>query len=110
MRHDHVGDSAGHGRVGVAEQGGRISHAEVNIAIAVHVEQAGVLGLRGEYRIGAGPLAHPVQGNTVHQVVASALMQGSRFWVSFAESGFLACPEEANAGRVNPVRSRLLSG
>ena len=37
-------------------------------------------------------------------------MQGPRFRVSCAEPGLLASLEQANAGRVNSVRSRLLSG
>jgi hypothetical protein len=46
----------------------------------------------------------------MHQVAEGALMQGSRFRMSCAESGLLASLEQANAGWVYPVRSRLLSG
>ncbi len=70
------GHHSGRGRV--SRHGAGIAEAQVDVAMAVDVEELGAPRLAHERREGARPFRHPVHGHAPEQRLARALKQRSR--------------------------------
>ena len=73
----HGGDG---GRGRVARHGPSVAEAEIDVAMAVHVQKLGTMSFADEGRESAGPFCHPVHGHTAEQRLASTLEQGLGLW------------------------------
>lgn len=70
----------------MAEHRTRISEAEVDVSVSIHVDDFGAVALFCEKREWAGPLNHPVHRNATNQCLLCPLEQLLRFRVDFRES------------------------
>jgi hypothetical protein len=57
-----------------------IAEAEIEVAMAVHVQELGAVSFGHKWRERAGPFCHPVHGHAAKQRFAGALEQGLGLW------------------------------
>lgn len=100
----HLGD----GRIGVAEEGRGIAEAEIDIAMSVDIRQPGADRSFGEDRIGAAPLAHPMQGHAVRHVTHGFFVQDTGARMRGDEAFLLAQPQAGEQLRGDAVARRLV--
>ena len=94
------------GERGVAGHRASIAEAEIDIAMAVDVEEVCTLRFAHEGRKCSGPLHHPVHGHAAEQRFARALEQRLRLRALVDELLLFALHEGLQAGAVDGFHDR----
>jgi len=81
-----LGEGAGDRCRRVAEHGAGVAEAEVDVLVAVDIEEAGALSALDEQRGGRRPVAHPVHRHAAEQRMSGALGQRQRARVALEEA------------------------